>query len=196
MFRKRRLEGVTVLLLSVATLVGVAPCPLTDAQVSPRGGPPSVRIVAVAPFADEVGFHGDLAAWASARLALLLSRQGIYVVPLSQVEAALREVKLGTSGLLSLMATDDLAQRVGADIVVSGRLTLAETERDRSDTLPVRMGPAESMVTITLRTRDVRSRKLSYVEVTGRTAGGPARLIRATESALEDFVGRWATIVP
>jgi hypothetical protein len=150
----------------------------------------------VAPIADEVGFHEDLAAWASTRLALLLSRQGIPVVPFPQVEVALREARLGPSALLSLAATDDLAQRVGAEIVVSGRLIHAETEWDGSDTGAVRMGPAESTVTLVLRTRDVRSRRLNYAEVTGRAVGGPARLIRATESALEDFVGRWATTVP
>jgi hypothetical protein len=153
-------------------------------------------MVAVAPFADEVGFHADLAAWASARLALLLSRQGVPVVPFPQVEVALREARLGPSALLSLAATDDLAQRVGAEIVVSGRLIHAETERDRSDTLAVRIGPSESTVTLVLRTRDVRSKRLNYTEVTGRAVGRPVRLIRATESALEDFVGRWATTVP
>jgi hypothetical protein len=153
-------------------------------------------MVAVAPFVDEVGFHEDLAAWASTRLVLLLSRQGVPVVPFPQVEIVLREARLGPSAMLSLAATDDLAQRVGAEIVISGRLIHAETEWDGSDTPPVRMGPAESTVTLALRTRDVRSRRLHYAEVTGRAVGGYARLIRATESALEDFVGRWATTVP
>lgn len=195
MCRKRRLESVGALLLSVATLIGIAPHPSTLAQASSTG-PPSARMVAVAPFADEVGFHEDLAAWASARLALLLSRQGVPVVLFPQVEIALREARLDPSALLSLAATDDLAQRVGAEIMVSGRLIHAETEWDGSDTPSGRMGPAESTVTLALRTRDVRSRRLTYAEVTGRAVGGHARLIRATESALEDFVGRWAPLVP
>jgi len=153
-------------------------------------------MVAVAPFADEVGFHEDLAAWASARLALLLSRKGVPVVPFPHVEVALREGRLGPSGLLSLAATDDLAQRVGAEIVVSGRLIHAETEWDGSGASSLRMGPAESTVTLALRTRDVRNRRLYYAEVTGRAVGRHARLIRATESALEDFVSRWMAPVP
>jgi hypothetical protein len=153
-------------------------------------------MVAVAPIADEVGFHEDLAAWATTRLALLLSRQGIPVVPLPQVEVALREAGLGPQALLSLAATDDLAQRVGAEIVISVRLIRADTERDGSDPPSVRMGPVESTVTLALRTRDVRSRRLNHAEVTGRAVGRPARLNRATESALEDFVGRWAATVP
>jgi hypothetical protein len=94
--RKRRLNSVVALLLSVAPLVGITPHPTTRAQVSPTGLP-AVRMVAVAPIADEAGSHEDLVAWASARLALLLSRQGIPVVPLPQVEAALREARLGPS---------------------------------------------------------------------------------------------------
>ena len=195
MCRRYRLEGIGALLLFIATLIGIAPHPFIEAQGSPTGSP-AARMVAVAPFVDEAGFHEDLAAWASTRLVLLLSRQGIPVVPFPQVEVALREARLGPSVLLSLAATDDLAQRVGAEIVVSGRLIHAETERDRSDTLAVRMGPSESTVTLVLRTRDVRSRRLNYAEVTGRAVGGPVRLIRATESALEDFVGRWPTTVP
>jgi hypothetical protein len=153
-------------------------------------------MVAVAPFADEVGFHEDLAAWASARLALLLSRKGVPVVPFPQVEVALREGRLGPSALLSLAATDDLAHRVGAELVVSGRLIDSETEWDGSEAPPARMGPAETTVTLAIRTRDVTNKSLNYAKVTGRATGGHARLIRATESALEDFVGRWATTVP
>ncbi len=195
MFRKRRLASVGVLVFSVATLIVIAPHPSTQPQASTTGSP-TARMVAVAPFTDEVGFHEELAAWASTRLPLLLSRQGIPVVPFPQVVRALREAGLGSSVSLSLVATDDLARRVGAEIVVSGRFIHVETERDGSDTLPVRMGPAESTVTLAFRTRDVRSRRLTYAEVTGRAGGGPARLVRATESALKDFAGRWATAVP
>ena len=197
MCHKRQLNGVAALLLSVATLVGIAAHPSTQAQVSSTGLPPA-RMVAVAPIADEIGFHEDLAAWASTRLVLLLSRQGIPVVPLPQVEAALREARLGPSALLSLAATDDLAQRVGAEIVVSGRLIDAETEWDGADTRAMPTGPPESTVTLAFRTRDVRNKRVNYAEVTGHAVGGPgpAGLIRATESALEDFVGRWGTAVP
>lgn len=195
MFRKRRVESIGALVFFVATLFGIVPQLSTQAQALPTGSPAG-RMVVVAPIADEVGFHEALAAWASTRLALLLSREGIPVVPFPRVEVALREARLDSSALLSLAATDELAQRVGAEIVVSGRLIHAETERDGSDRPGVRMGPAESTVTLALRTRDVRSRRLNYAEVTGRAVGGPARLIRATESALEDFVGRWGTAVP
>ncbi len=197
MCHKRQLGGVGALLLFVATLVGIASPPSTQAQISPAGLPPA-RMVAVAPIVDEAGFHQDLAAWASTRLVQLLSRQGIPVVPLPQVEAALREAKLSPSALLSLAATDDLAQRVGAEIVVSGRLVDAETEWDGADTRPMPTGPPESTVALAFRTRDVRNKRVNYAEVTGHAVGGPgpAGVIRATESALEAFVGRWGTAVP
>ncbi len=195
MLHKRRLGSVGALLLCVTTLIGIAPHPSTQAQVA-SNDPPSARIVAVAPFTDEVGFHAGLAAWASARLALLLSRHGVPIVPFPQVEVALREARLSPSALQSLAATDDLAQRVGAEIVVTGRLIHAETEWDRSEASSVRMGPVESTVTLALRTRDMRNRRLYYAEVTGRAVGRHARLIRATESALEDFVSRWMAPVP
>jgi hypothetical protein len=73
MCRKRRLNWIGALLLSIATLAGIAAHPSAQAQVSSTGLP-AARMVAVAPMADEVGFHEDLAAWASTRLALLLSR--------------------------------------------------------------------------------------------------------------------------
>jgi hypothetical protein len=57
------------------------------------------------------------------------------------------------------------------------------------------MGPAESTVTLALRLMDVRSRQINYAEVSGHIVGGPAGLMRAAESAVEDFVGRWPTIV-
>jgi hypothetical protein len=85
MFRRRRIQGLGALLFSVTTLIGLAPHLATD--VAPPD-PPSARMVAVAPLADEAGFREDLAVWTSARLALLLSRQGVPVVPFPQVEVA------------------------------------------------------------------------------------------------------------
>src|SRR2546427_13077892 len=53
-----------------------------------------VRLIAVAPFVDEAGLHEDLTRWAATRLAAFLSSRGVHLVPVTQVELALRETGL------------------------------------------------------------------------------------------------------
>lgn len=149
---------------------------------------PVSGMVAVVPFADEVGINTDLATWgfstwAASRLTELLSRKGVQVVPFADVEAALRQEGLRASDMFSLAVIERLAHRLGASQIITGRLVYADTNRD--------IAP-ESMVTFDLSLMEVATKRLSYTEASGFWLGGPSGMMRAAEVALEDFVSHWS----
>ncbi len=163
----------------------------TLAVLSPTAGSSAMvpqvasAVVAVAPFDHGVGMREEnLAMWAAARLTDLLSRKGVPVVPFAQVQSALREAGRRPSDLVSLAATEDLAHRLGADAVVTGRLITAETEREAMGDL------RESTVTFALRVMVIATRRISYTEVTGSQVGGLDGLTRAADRALQEYVSR------
>ncbi len=148
-----------------------------------------VGVVAVAPFADDVGMREDLAGWATARLTHLLATAGVRVVPFEQTNSTLLAMRLRPARLISPTAVADLGNRLGADAVVTGRLTRADQERGpRTDTDWI---PSEASVTFDVHVMIIATRERFSTEMVGY-AEGPIGLLRATERALREFVDRWA----
>jgi hypothetical protein len=149
-----------------------------------------VGVVAVAPFADDVGMRGDLAGWAAARLTRLLATAGVRVVPFEQTNSILLAMRLLPARLTSPTVVTDLGHRLGADAVVTGRLTRADQERGPQGD-PDKI-PAEAAVTFDMHVMIIATRERFSTEMVGN-AEGPVGLLRATERALREFVNQWAT---
>jgi hypothetical protein len=148
-----------------------------------------IGMVAVAPFVDDVGMREDLAGWATARLTRLLATAGVRVVPFEQTNSTLLAMRLRPTRLISPTAVADLGNRLGADAVVTGRLTHVDQERGpRGDPDWI---PSEASVTFDVHVMIIATRERFSTEMVGY-AEGPIGLLRATERALREFVDRWA----
>jgi hypothetical protein len=149
----------------------------------------SVGVVAVAPFADDVGMREDLAGWATARLTRLLATAGVHVVPFERTNNTVLAMRLLPARLTSPTVVVDLGNRLGADAVVTGRLTRADQERGaRTDTDWI---PSEAAVTFDMHVMIVATKQRFSTELVAY-AEGPVGLLRATERALREFVSQWA----
>jgi hypothetical protein len=148
-----------------------------------------VGVVAVAPFADDVGMREDLAGWAAARLTRLLATAGVRVVPSEQTNSTLLAMRLLPGRLTSPTVVADLGNRLGADAVVTGRLTRADQERGpRGDPDWI---PSEAAVTFDMHVMIIATRERFSTEMVAY-AEGPVGLLRATERALREFVNQWS----
>lgn len=190
-----RRQRIAVALLTTAGLLGFLPRDAATAQ--PAVPLPHVRVLAVAPFADEVGMRALLARWTATRLAQLLEAKGWQVVPVERAEQRLREMGLDAFRLISPTATAELGRRLGADAVVTGRLLRADV--DGQNRLPpigppgeIPEGPPEGYVTLDLRILSVHSRSvLIQREVAGHSFGlFPLQV--AAELALRHFLAQVA----
>ncbi len=186
---------ISVALLTTAGLLGFLP---GDAAIAQPVVPlPQVRVLAVAPFADEVGMSDLLARWAAVRLAQLLAAKGWQVVPVERAEQRLREMGREAFQLISPTATVELGRSLGADAVVTGRLLRADIDGQKR--MPpigppgeIPEGPPEGYVTLDLRILSVASRSvLLHREVAGHSVGlFPLQV--AAELALRQFVAQVA----
>ena len=104
-----------------------------QAAGAPRPGLSQVRVLAIAPFADEVALSKFLADWGAARLSELLMRGPFQVVGPSRVAEAMKRLGLTPASLISPTRTVELGKEVGADAVLTGRITwvLRESDRER-----------------------------------------------------------------
>src|SRR2546425_7147599 len=189
-YRRCTKSAATLFLLTGAILV-------IATHLAAQSLPPDLsqlRLVAVTPIVDDVGMRDDLARWATIRLTALLSRRGVHLVPAAQVELELREAGVRPRDLLSLAATETVAQRLGADAVLTGRLVTADSEGGRMGN-PERI-PSESTVTFALRLMVVPTRELSYSAVTGYGVGVIPGLVRAADRALQQYVDLWPATLP
>ena len=162
----------------------------------PVGAQTVSAVVAVA-FTDEVDLRDDLARFAATRLIALLSRKGVQVVPVAQMETALREVGLRPSDLVSLASNETLAHQLGADVVITGRIIRADLDHEGTfvpEEPP--SGPPEAFVTLRLRMMVITTRRISYADVTGHAVGGFFGLAHAADQALQQYVDRWPVTQP
>jgi hypothetical protein len=148
-----------------------------------------VGMVAVPPFVDDVGMREDLAGWAAARLTRLLANAGVQVVPFARTNSTLLAMRLLPARLTSPTVVADLGNRLGANAVVTGRLTRADQERgSRGDTDWI---PSEAAVTFDMQVMIIATKQRFSTELVAH-AEGPVALLRATERALREFVSQWA----
>ena len=181
----------------VIALMAVGALALSLSTVRQPVGAQTVSAVVAVAFTDEVDLRDDLARFAATRLIALLSRKGVQVVPVAQMETALREVGLRPTDLATLASNETLAHQLGADIVITGRIIRAELQHEGTfvpEEPP--SGPPEAFVTLRLRTMVVATRRISYADVTGRAVGGMFGLAHAADQALQQYVDRWPVAPP
>jgi len=180
-------KALLVLAIGLGTGSSVAAQPIVPSPLA------RVRILAVAPVADDVGFHAELARWAALRLAEGLAALGVRVLPVEEAEQVLREMRLRPRDLISPVRSADVGRRLGADAIITGRLLRADVDAPRRFPPPpeeIPEGPPEAIVTLDLRLLAVEERRvLLQVEVTGYGSGFLA-LRQAADSALRDFLSR------
>lgn len=157
--------GAAVVLLSLMVGVLGLPRPGLAAGAS-RPDLSRVRILAVAPFADEVALSKFLADQGSARLSELLKRGPFQIVDSSRVADALKRLGLIAAELISPTRTVEVGKAVGADAVLTGRVTLVQQERVRDDD-PLGITSIESRVDMDIRILDVGTRLILFQDEFG-----------------------------
>jgi hypothetical protein len=122
-----RLAGGAWMLLAVlvAAALGCAP-----AGAQPKLTLADVRVVAIAPFSDEVALSEGVARYGGARLSELLRDQPFLVVPAGRAAEELQRLGMTPSELLSPTKTWMLGQALVADAVVTGRVVHLMQDRE------------------------------------------------------------------
>lgn len=191
-----RLPSIRLLLRSPAAFLIAALLSLFAPSLASQPARPAlsnVKVVAVAPFADDVGMQDWLARWAAVRLTELIPRPVFQVVPFDQAEHGLREMRITPAALIGLTPSAELGRRLGADAVITGRLTQADLEQVPLFLLPLPPaqrpeGPPEAFVTIDLRIVIVATRQVVLQTETAGYGIGLFPLQSAAEMALREFI--------
>ena len=120
---------------------------------------PGVRVLAVAPFDDE-WYAPDLALYGPARLTQLVSRGPYRTVSPAEVAGAMKRLGLTARALISPSRTVELGATLGADAVLTGRITYALREKPgpREDSTAMADGGSGSRVDVDIRILNVTTR--------------------------------------
>jgi hypothetical protein len=118
-----------------------------------------VAVLAVAPFDDE-WYAPDLAQYGPARLAELVRNGPYRTVPPAEVAEAMRRLRFTARDLVSPSRTVELGTALGADAVLTGRITYALREKPgpREDANNMADGGAGSRVDVDIRILNVKTR--------------------------------------
>ncbi|MDQ7859695.1 MAG: hypothetical protein QN174_08235 [Armatimonadota bacterium] len=149
-----------------------------------------VRVIAVAPFADDAAFSRDVAAYGARRLSELVARAAFQVIPPARVAEEMRRQGTTARELISPTRTVALGQALGADAVITGRVTFLMVEREREDPAPG-FGHISARVDVDIRLLDVTTRVNLFQDTFICHTLAPAVL--AMECAVRDAARR---IVP
>ncbi len=140
----------------IGPIAGVVPA---DAQTRSLSG---VRVLAVAPFADDNPETRQVAEQGGTRLGELLKRGRFQIIEPARVAEEMRRLGIAASDLISPTRAIAVGQSLGADAVLTGRAV--QIIRDKA--LTPGFG-AEARVSIDVRVLEVRSRlKLFEQQVT------------------------------
>lgn len=154
--RRRTLGSLLAVLCAVACIIaagGTGP-----ALAQGRLDPSRVRVLAIAPFADDVALSRQIADYGANRLIQLVAARGYQVIPASRVAAEMQRLGIGARELISPTKTWMLGQALGADAMVTGRVTLLQQDaEDLGNDAGVR-GFAHTRVDVDVRVLDVHSR--------------------------------------
>jgi hypothetical protein len=144
--------------LILVSLLALLALPVAGHAAAQRADLSRVKILAVAPFSDDVSFTRPLADWGAARLGELAARGRLQVVPPARVAEAMQRLGISRSELISPTKTITVGQAVGADAVVTGRIVFANTERDRDFIDGPLGGPLVSRLDVDVRVLEVGTR--------------------------------------
>jgi hypothetical protein len=120
------------------------------------GDASAVRVLAVAPFADDNPLNRPIASLGSARLSELLRGGRLQIVDAARVAAELRRQGLTPGDLVSPSRTIAVGVALGADAVLTGRIVEA-TQEPVSGMSGEDFSAPEGRVTVDVRILDVRT---------------------------------------
>jgi len=148
-----------------------------NAAVAQTGRPDlsKVRVLAVAPFDDETYVPGYILGAGPVRLAELIGRAPYRVVPVADVVAAMKRLGVVPRDLIGLTPTVEVGTAVGADAVLTGRITSAEWEGGRSHRARVGagFGVGTSRIDMEVRILDVTTRLRIFQDQVSCQTPGP-----------------------
>jgi len=116
-----------------------------------------LRVLAIAPFADDVALSRHVADYGASRLSELVAGRAFQAVPASRVADEMRRLGIGARELISPTKTWMLGQALGADAVVAARVIhfMQDREPSREDGF---LGGGGTRVDVDIRVLDVRTR--------------------------------------
>ena len=122
-----------------------------------------VRVLAVAPFADENPLSRPLAESGAARLSVLLRGGRLQVIDAARTFAQMKSLGVQATDLISPSRTVALGHSLGADAVLTGRVVqiLQEVSRERTDGVSVSI---EGRVVVDMRILEVETRLILWQE--------------------------------
>ncbi len=163
--------------------------PMLPSAAAQRPDLSRVRVLAVAPFDDEV-YVPDLVQRGPARLSELAGRASFRMIPSSEVAGAMRRLGFVARDLISPSRTIELGKAVGADAVLTGRITYALRERadGRDNTSMLPGGSGESRVDVDIRILEVSTRLKLFEEQFSCQVGG--LLQAAMDCVMRDVASR------
>jgi hypothetical protein len=156
--RSRRgvLRSLSVLVCAALFLIVAGTGP---ASAQGRFDPSRVRVLAIAPFADDASLSRPVADYGARRLGELLGGRGYQVIPASRVASEMGRLGIGPRELISPTKTWTIGQALGADAVVTGRVVHFFEERDDAgDDGGRSFGFAVTRVDVDIRVLDINSR--------------------------------------
>jgi hypothetical protein len=152
----RRIAGparttVVIVVLVLALGVGLV-------NGAPRPDFSRIHVLAIAPFAGEASLSRQIAEWGSTRLSELAARGRFQIVPAANVAAEMKRLGIAPSDLISPSRTVAVGQAVGADAVLTGRVTLFMQEREPGHIGGASFGQAYTRVDLDVRVLEVATR--------------------------------------
>ncbi len=155
-----RKPAVTLVAAAVAAIMTLWPAPATGlAAGTGRPDLTKVGVLAVAPFADEVSLSRGVADYGATRLGDLLKRGGVRLVEASRVADEMKRLGMASTDLISPTRTVTVGTQVGADAVLTGRVTFLMQDGRRFD--PFGMA-AETRVDVDIRILQVGTRLILF----------------------------------
>lgn len=118
-----------------------------------------VGVLAIAPFADEASLSRGVADFGAARLGELLKRGGVRLVESSRVADEMKRLGMASTDLISPTRTVTIGTQVGADSVLTGRVTFLMQDGRRFDRFGV---AAETRVDVDIRILQVGTRLILF----------------------------------
>ncbi len=119
-----------------------------------------VGVLAIAPFADEASLSRGVAEYGAARLGDLLKRSGLQIVESFRVAEEMKRLGMASTDLISPTRTVTVGTQVGADAVLTGRVTLLmQDSRRRFDPFGL---ATETRVDVDIRILQVGTRLILF----------------------------------
>jgi hypothetical protein len=128
------------------------------AHGAPRPDFSRIRILAIAPFADEASLSRQIADWGATRLSELSARGRFQIVAAANVAIVMQRLGIAPGDLISPGRTVAVGQAVGADAVLTGRVTMFMQEREPVDIGTASLSHAYTRVDLDVRVFEVATR--------------------------------------